>query len=112
MTSMSDNRSDYTTFIQKGCDSWRKGDDYEGLCSFQMACLLWLDKLGQEESESSVLSPLEYDRIAQMICKLLTYLKQSDITMATDVIEYELLPRLEQGDPRNERSQPDDPCNS
>ena len=51
-------------------------------------------------------------QIAQVICKLLTYLEQSDIALATDVMEYELLPHLKLKDPVLEGSQSDVQHNS
>lgn len=104
---MSNDVSDYTILIEKGCRSWRKGDDYEGILSLQQACLLWLDKLEQEDREDAGPSHPEYDQITQTICKLLNDLEQSDIALAMDVMEYELLPRLNQENPVFEGSPSD-----
>ncbi|WDL95145.1 hypothetical protein [Alicyclobacillus sp. ALC3] len=84
------------TSIEKGCASWRRGDDYEGLGYFQQGCLVWLDKLDVDASEGDgSLSTDTLFALVQGLEKVLDCLANRDTIYATDVLEYEVLPVLQ-----------------
>ncbi|GMA61006.1 hypothetical protein GCM10025859_14460 [Alicyclobacillus fastidiosus] len=87
---------DFVSCMEQGCESWRCGDDLGGLSWFQMACLLWLDGLMRpdEEDTENRLSDNMVHLVTQMLRNMLDHLRNEDITRATDILEYELLPVL------------------
>lgn len=89
---MTRDENEFISHIEKGCESWRRGDDYEGLGHFQSGCLLWLDSLEQEEDART--RPETFTELTRLMEKLMDRLDNNDIIHATDVLEYEILPLL------------------
>ena len=86
------NGLDFIYCIEKGCESWRQGDDMEGAGWFQQACILWLDTLEQMALIGLNLPEDGLKKLNQSFTLMLTALNECDIIRATDVIEYEILP--------------------
>lgn len=102
---MNDAGTDYAAAIELGCEAWRRGDDSDGLRCFQQAALLWLDALLRREDNSlEAATGAVYERLASLIENMVERLETSDITAATDMLEYLILPALREGDFEPERS--------
>lgn len=81
--------------MEQGCESWRRGDDYEGLGHFQEGCLLWLDQLEASSEGGTYAGRVEIVAALQHhMEEVWVSLQNRDTIRATDVLEYDILPLL------------------
>ncbi|OFW76461.1 MAG: hypothetical protein A2201_06530 [Alicyclobacillus sp. RIFOXYA1_FULL_53_8] len=87
------NMGEIVHLLETGCHAWRCGNDQEGVSNFQRACLEWLEHMdqaeGSTEEEWSTISTL-----VSLLDNVMDLLRSQDIVVATDVLEWRVIPFL------------------
>lgn len=80
--------------LEKGCHAWRCGNDQEGVSYFQRACLEWLERIEQVEGTTGEERSTICSLVAPLLVNLMDCLRSKNIAVATDVLEWEIIPFL------------------
>lgn len=88
------NMSEIVHLLETGCHAWRCGNDQEGVVYFQRACLEWLERIEQIDDTTGEQWSAISNVVAPLLVNLMDRLRSENIAVATDVLEWEVIPFL------------------